>query len=308
MLKKLFNLIICTFVLQVAVHAQEINCKVKVQGPSIQGVDKEVFRSMERSLNDFINTRKWTNDNYNTSEKIECNIMLNLTKVLNVNDGSFEATLNIQATRPVYNTGYNSPTLNYVDREVRFRYNQYAPLQFDDNRVSGSDPLASNLTAVVAYYIYLVIGLDYDSFAPNGGTDYFKKAQNIVNNAPEQGKDINGWKAVEGTKNRYWIVDQILSPRYNEFRRYWYSMHREGLDNLYTKPDEARKAILNGIGKLVQLNKENPNSILIQMFFTTKSNEIMSVLSQTPKTERTTYISMLQQVDVPNAQKYANLK
>lgn len=308
MLKKLFNLIICTFVLQVAVYAQEINCKVKVQGPSIQGVDKEVFRSMERSLNDFINTRKWTNDNYNTSEKIECNIMLNLTKVLNVNDGSFEATLNIQATRPVYNTGYNSPTLNYVDREVRFRYNQYAPLQFDDNRVSGSDPLASNLTAVVAYYIYLVIGLDYDSFAPNGGTDYFKKAQNIVNNAPEQGKDINGWKAVEGTKNRYWIVDQILSPRYNEFRRYWYSMHREGLDNLYTKPDEARKAILNGIGKLVQLNKENPNSILIQMFFTTKSNEIMSVLSQTPKTERTTYISMLQQVDVPNAQKYANLK
>ncbi len=308
MLKKLFNLIICTFVLQVAVYAQEINCKVKVQGPSIQGVDKEVFRSMERSLNDFINTRKWTNDNYNTSEKIECNIMLNLTKVLNVNDGSFEATLNIQATRPVYNTGYNSPTLNYVDREVRFRYNQYAPLQFDDNRVSGSDPLASNLTAVVAYYIYLVIGLDYDSFAPNGGTDYFKKAQNIVNNAPEQGKDINGWKAVEGTKNRYWIVDQILSPRYNEFRRYWYSMHREGLDNLYTKPEEARKTILSGIGKLVQLNKENPNSILIQMFFTTKSNEIMSVLSQTPKTERTTYISMLQQVDVPNAQKYANLK
>lgn len=308
MLKKLFSIIILSCLFVSAGMAQEINCKLKVQAPSIQGVDKEVFRSMEKALSDFVNTRKWTADAYMPNEKIDCNIMLNLTKVLNVNDGSFEATLNIQASRPVFNSSYTSPTINYVDREVRFRFNQFAPLQFDDNRVSGNDPLASNLTAVIAYYIYIVIGLDYDSFSPNGGTDYFKKAQNIVNNAPEQGKDINGWKAVEGNKNRYWIVDQMLSPRFNEIRKVWYSMHREGLDNMYNKPEESRKAVLDGISKLVQVNKENPSSILIQFFFNAKSSELMSILTQTPKTERSTYISMLQQVDVTNAQKYANLK
>jgi hypothetical protein len=168
--------------------------------------------------------------------------------------------------------------------------------------------MIANLPAILAYYAYLVIGLDYESFSPKGGTEYFKKAQNIVNNAPEQGKTIKGWKAVEGNRNRYWITDQMMNPRFDVLRTFWYTMHREALDNMYTKPDESRKLILKNISKLAQLNKENPSSILLKFFFNAKSDEMVSILAQVPKQERAPYIAMLQQIDVPNTQKYNNLK
>ncbi len=308
MLKKLFSTLIASILLVTGAFAQEINCKVRVMHEKIQNVDKDVFNSLERGLSEFINTRKWTTDQFNTNEKIDCNIMINLTKALDVNDGTYEATLNIQASRPVFNSGYTSPTVNFVDREVRFRFNQFTPMQFDDNRVSGNDPLSANLTATVAYYIYLVLGLDYDSFSPDGGNDFYKKAQNIVNNAPEQGKIITGWKAVDGNKNRYWIVDQLLSPRFKEFRVMWYNIHRNALDNMSTKPEESRKIILETLPKLAQLNRENPGSILLQFFFNAKSDEFASVVAQLPKEQRASYVSLLQQVDVANAAKYNNLK
>lgn len=305
MRKRLFS-IISLICIACAAQAQELTCKVKVMHDKIQGVDKEVFTSMERNIIEFMNTRKWTNDQYGTSEKIECNILINLFN--KVDQSSFEGTISIQASRPVYNTNYNTPTVNFVDRDLKFSYSQYVPLQFEDNRVSGNDPMVSNLTAVLAYYSYLILGLDYDSFAPNGGADLFKKAQNVVNNAPESGKTITGWKAVEGNKNRYWIIDQIQNPRFAAFRTYWYSMHREGLDNMYKKPEEAKKVVLDGIPKLVQLNKENPGSILLQFFFNAKSDELVNIVAQVPREQRLSYIGMLQQVDVTNAQKYNNLK
>ena len=306
MLKKLFNITLMLCLLSGAVMAQEFNCKVKVMRDKILNVDKEIFNNMERSITEFLNTRKWTNEQYNPAEKIDCNILLNLTKVT---DGDiFEGTLNIQSSRPVFNTSYTSPTVNFIDRELRFKYSAFTPLQFDDNRVSGNDAMSANLTAVLAYYMYLILGLDYDSFELNGGGDYFKKAQNVVNNAPEQGKSITGWKAVEGNRNRYWIVDQLLSPRFKYFREYWYMMHRTGLDNMYTKPEESRMMILDGLIKLAQMHRENPGSILVQFFFNAKGEEMMSIVAQVPKDKRLIYITMLQQMDVPNAQKYANLK
>lgn len=290
------------------VNAQELNCRVRVMHDKIQNVDKELFNNMERSLNEFMNTRKWTDDQFGPDEKIECNILLNVTGTLSGVQNGFQGTLNIQASRPVYNSSYSSPLINFIDRDVIFAYSQFNTLQFDDNRVSGNDPYVANLTALLAYYAYLVIGLDYDSFSPKGGTDYFKKAQNIVNNAPEQGKSIVGWKAVEGNKNRYWITDQILNPRFQALRGFWYNMHREGLDNMYKKPDESRMLILNGINTLSQLQKENPGAILLQFFFNAKSDEFASLLAQLPADQRGLYITMLQQIDVPNAQKYNSLK
>lgn len=290
------------------VSAQELNCRVRVMHDKIQNVDKELFNNMERSLNEFMNTRKWTDDQFGPDEKIECNILLNVTGTLSGVQNGFQGTLNIQASRPVYNSSYSSPLINFIDRDVIFAYSQFNTLQFDDNRVSGNDPYVANLTALLAYYAYLVIGLDYDSFSPKGGTDYFKKAQNIVNNAPEQGKSIVGWKAVEGNKNRYWITDQILNPRFQALRGFWYNMHREGLDNMYKKPDESRMLILNGINTLSQLQKENPGAILLQFFFNAKSDEFASLLAQLPADQRGLYITMLQQIDVPNAQKYNSLK
>jgi hypothetical protein len=270
-------------------------------------VDQQVFTDMERAIASFINTRKWTTDEYSAAEKIDCTIMFNLTAKLDASiEGGYTSTINIQATRPVFNTGYNTSTINFIDREVNFKFNQFSPLTFDDNRVTGIDPLTDNLTATLAYYIYLVLGLDYGSYALNGGNLYFKKAQNIVNNAPE-GKGIGGWKAIESNKNRYWLIDQILNPRFGEFHKYWYVMHRLGFDMLYDKPNEARKNILGGISTLNKLNKENLNSILIQFFFNAKSTEFINLISDLPSAERQQYITLLSQTDITNAAKYQNL-
>ncbi len=305
MLKRLFSTILIAAMAMTG-YTQELNCKVKVMRDAIQGIDKEVFLAMERNILEFMNTRKWTTDQFQNNERIDCNILINLTKQLD--QDLFQATFNIQASRPVYNASYTSSIVNHIDKEFVFRFNQFTPLQFDDNRVTGNDPLASNLTATLAYYAYLVLGLDYESFSPNGGSDFFKRAQNVVNNAPESGKTIVGWRAVDGNKNRYWIVDQILNPRFKEFRTAWYTMHREGLDKMYNKPDESRKLILESLPKFVQINRENPSSILLQFFFSAKSDEFASLVSQEDAGQKTQYISMLQQIDVPNIQKYNSIK
>ena len=304
MLKKLVNLIIISLCFYPA-QAQEFNCKVKVLSAAILNVDKQVFTTMEKSIADFMNTRKWTSDEYATSERIDVNLMLNLTSKT-PDDDVYGATLTIQASRPVFNSGYTSPTINFVDRDVVFRYSQFTPFQFDDNRVVGNDPVASNITAILAYYAYLILGLDYDSFSPNGGSPFFKRAQNVVNNAPED-KGVSGWKAVEGNRNRYWLIDQILSPRFQEVRNYFYTMHREGLDKMYNNPEEAKQKILSGIPKLNQVNKDNPSSILIQFFFNAKSDELTKIVGQLPKEQRAPYVNMLSVMDVPNATKYQAL-
>lgn len=288
--------------------AQELNCKVKVGHDKIQNTDRQVFTGMERAITEFINNRKWTADEWAPTERIDCNILINLTGKDAADPDVYTATLSIQANRPVYNSGYSTPTINYVDRDVVFRFSQFNQLQFDDNRVNTGDALASNLTAILAYYAYLTLALDYDSFSPSGGSPFYKKAQNIVNNAPEQGNTIRGWKAFEEKRNRYWIVDQMLSPRFDNYRKYWYSMHREGLDIMYNKPAEGRAKLLSGIAIMSQLQKDNPGSSLIQFFFNAKSDEIMRNVAQVPQTERAAYIPQLLTMDVSNATKYNNLK
>ncbi|PZF71443.1 type IX secretion system protein PorD [Taibaiella soli] len=297
--------VFCLLACSLFAQAQELNCKVKVMHEKIQNTDPQVFTAMERAITEFLNTRKWTTDEYQVTERIDVNVLINLTD--KTSDDIYSATINIQSTRPVYNTNYNTSMVNYMDRDLVFHYAQYSNLTFDDNRVSGTDPMESNLTAVLAYYAYVVLGLDYDSFSPNGGNAYFKKAQNVVNNAPES-KAISGWKAFEDKKNRYWLVDQLLSPRFSTFRTYWYSMHREGLDNMFSKPADARKKILAGIPILSQLNKDNPSAMLIQFFFTAKSTELASAVAQLPREERGTYVTMLAAMDVPNTTKYNSLK
>jgi hypothetical protein len=307
MLKKL-KLSILILLAAAAVNAQELNCKVKVMADRIQGVDQQVFTTMERSISEFMNTRKWTGDEFAISEKINCNIMINLTKRLSTDGDGYAATINIQANRPVYNSDYSSPTVNYMDRDFVFSYSQFNPLQFDDNRVVSTTALGSNLTAVLAFYAYIIIGLDYESFERNAGSVYFKKAQNIVNSAPEDGKNIPGWKAAENNRNRYWIVDQLLNPRFQELRAYWYSYHREGMDNMFQKPAESRQRILAGLPKLQQVQRENPGSILMQFIFAAKSDEVINMVNGLPKQERAQYATLLSQIDISNVAKYNNLK
>jgi hypothetical protein len=309
MLRKLFSIaLLC--VLYTASPAQEFNCQVTVMHDKISGtgVDPQVYTGLQKALTELINGHKWTTDEFSASERIELKILLNLTgNNVNGDKDAYGATMSIQASRPVYNSGYTSPLINYVDKDVVFHFTTFSPLNFDDNQVSGTDPMTSNLTAIVGYYCYMVLGLDYDSFAPQGGSAYFKKAQNVVNNAPD-GKGITGWKPGENQRNRYWLVDQFLNSRFEDARRFWYTMHREGLDSMSQKPSESRTRILTNIRKLYQVNRENPSSILIQFMFNAKSDELVHLLAQAPKQERGQYITLLDALDVPNAPKYNALR
>lgn len=286
--------------------AQEFIAQVEISHDRINNVDVKVFQNLQNSLTEFLNNRKWTNDNYKPGEKISCSFLLTLND--KSGDNVYRATLNIQASRPIYQADYNSPTVNFVDRDVAFRYDETQTLQFDDTRITGSDALVSNLTAIFAYYANLIIGLDYDSFAPKGGEEYLKKAQYIVNNAPEEGKSIKGWKSNEGNRNRYWLIDQLLNPRFAAFRPYWYNYHRQGLDMMSQKPEEARMTILNGLPILSKINSENPSSYLLQFFFNAKSNEFVNILKQMKAEERKDYADQLSRLDVPNTAKYKGIK
>ncbi len=308
MLKKLLSIVLLLSAL--AAGAQEFNCKVTVRHDKITGagVDPQLFTGMQKAIADFVNTRRWTTDEFANTERIECNIFINIvSNNIGGDPNAFSGTISIQASRPVYNTSYTSTIVNFVDKDFTFRYSPFNPLNFDDNRVNGVDALSSNLTAVVAYYCYIMLALDYDSFSPSGGTAILKRAQNIVNNAPD-GKGISGWKAVENNRNRYWIVDQLLNQRFSEVRNFWYTMHREGLDSMSVKPVEARTRILTNIKKLYNVNKENPSSILMQFIFNAKSDEIIRLVEMAPKNERVQYITLLAALDVPNSAKYNALK
>lgn len=304
MQKKLCSVLVL-LLLAVSAGAQELNCKVKVLGEKIQNTEKSVFTALERGITDFLNTRKWTSDDFAQDERIECTILINLTG--KSGEDVYDATMNIQASRPVYNSGYNTSIFNFLDRKLRFRFSEFSTFNFNDNRVTGNDALASNLTATLAFYAYMILGLDYDSYKLNGGDQLFKRAQNVVTNAPE-GDGIAGWKAFEDKTNRYWMVEQMLNPRFNDFHQIWYAWHRQGLDYLSSKPEEGTAKILSGLSLLSRLNQENPNSALVQVFFAAKSDEITRILAQRSRQERAPFVSLLGAMDPANNQRYNSLK
>ncbi|RQO31523.1 DUF4835 domain-containing protein [Taibaiella sp. KBW10] len=288
--------------LSATAQAQEFNGKVTVRYDRLQGVDAKIFEGLQNSLNQLLNNTKWTNDTYKNIEKIDCSFMLNLTKRTG---NIFSGTLTIQASRPVYNATYSTALVNFLDKDVTFKYEQGQVIIYDEQRVSGSDPVAANLTAIFAYYVNIILGLDYDSFQQGGGTDYYKKAQYIVLNAPEEGKTLSGWKSSEGNnKNRYWLVDQILNPRFESFRPYLYAYHRYGLDVMWEKPDEGKKTIMDGLDGLSTINQQNPSSVLLQFFFNAKSAEYINLLKSMPESERKKYAPKLAALDITNASKY----
>lgn len=285
--------------------AQELRVNVTVNANQITGTDKKVFTTLQKSLMEFLNGRRWGDDVYTPAERIECNFLLNVTGDLGSN--TFKATLTVQATRPVYNAGYVSSLLNMQDNNVVFRYVEFQPLEFSDNRVSGNDPVASNLTAILAYYSYIILGLDADSFSPRGGDDFFKKALNIVNNAPD-GKDVSGWKPFEGNRNRYWLQDNLLNVKFARFHDVMYQYHRQGLDVMYDDMNKGRAAILNCLNMMYAIYQDIPNSMLMAVFFTSKSEELQKIFSKAPPQEKSRAVQLLSQMDVTNAVKYQQMK
>ena len=298
-------LIIVTCYSQLA-NAQEIRANVSVVGNQVQGVDRKVFTSLQNSIREFLNNRHWAKDAFTQGERIECSFLLNITGTGSTND-IFKASLTIHATRPVYNSSYQTSILNIQDNNVAFRYNEFQQLEFSDTRVAGNDPMAANLTAVLAYYVNIILGMDYDSFAPRGGDEYFKKALNIVNNAPD-GKEISGWKAFEGTRNRYWLQDNLLNSKFLQFHDVMYQYHRQGLDLMYDDVNKGRAAVLNCLNMLYSIHQSIPNSMLMQVFFSAKADELQKMFSKAMPQEKSRAAELLAQMDIPNAQKYQQMK
>jgi len=274
--------------------AQELNCTIKVITPQLQTADPKVFEDMQKAVYEFMNNRRWTADIFSQQERIECSMLINITKELA--SDKYQAQVTIQSNRPVYNSSYNSTLLNLVDKEWTITYTQYQPLEYNDNAS------LSELTSLLAYYAYIIIGMDYDSFSPKGGTPYFQKAQNIVNMS--QNSDSKGWKSFESTRNRYWLVENILNQKYDNIRLAVYKYHREGMDKMYDNPDEARKVISDCFSMLSKVHEEYPNSMFMQNFFSAKSEEIINIFSKATPQEKTTAVNTLVKLDASNSQKY----
>jgi len=288
------------------VHAQEIQARVTVITSKVSTqVDKKVFQTLQTALTNFLNNRRWTNDVFQPTEKIQCNFLLNIDQDLGGN--LFKAKLTVQAARPIYSTTYDSPIMNFLDDNVTFRYVEFQPIEFNENRIQGNDPLAANITAVLAYYVNLILGLDYDSFALRGGDLYFQKAWNIVNNAPEN-RDITGWKSFESLRNRYWLAENLNNNRYALIHDALYAYYRSGMDLFYENEDAGRNGILNCLTFLSTINSENPNSMIIQVFFQGKGTELVKVFSKANTDHKTRAREMLTKLDITNGTLYKELR
>jgi hypothetical protein len=252
--------------------SQELNVEVIVNSNLVNQTNQQIFKTLERSINEFINTQVWTSQKLLNQEKISCSFVLNLSAYSN---DRFEATLQIQSQRPVFDSNYNSPILNYLDKNIVFSYQEFQPLFFNQSRFE------SNLVSIISFYAYVIIGLDADSFSPNGGSPYFKKARQIVNLS--QNALGKGWKPSDGSRNRFWLIDGLISNTFREYRQSLYTYHRNGLDYMTTDPIKAKTALMDAIKKLEPLFQRRPNAFLLQIFFDAKVEEIVNLFKGGPK-------------------------
>ncbi len=296
-------LVICFLALTAKLaQAQELQARISVNSAKVSSnIDKKVFQTLQNALTNFLNNRKWTSEPFQQNEKIVCNFLITIRETLP--DNTFKATIAIQAARPVYNTAYQSPLINFQDENFTFKYVEYQPIEFNENRVSGSDPMVSNLSATIAYYVYMILGLDFDSFALKGGDPFFQKAQQIVNNAPE-GRNIEGWRAFDGLRNRYWLMENLTNARYTLIHDAIYSYYRMGLDHMYENEDESRSAMMNTLNIINTLNNDIPNTMIIPFFFQGKASEIVKAFKKADPDTKNRAREILAKVDITNANMY----
>jgi hypothetical protein len=278
------------------IHAQEFDCQISVTAPQLEGSDKKIFETLQSALYEFMNNRKWSNYSFQTEERIECSILVTINERLGSDE--FKGTINLVLRRPVLNTAYNTVLLNHIDKEFQFRYTEYQPLDYSDGQFS------SNLTSVFAFYSYIFLGLYFDSFSPYGGSAYFEKAQNVVNSA--QNAQESGWKAYDGTKNRFWIAENLQNPANNSLRDFLYKFNRLGLDIMYDKLEQGRTAITESLDYLQKIYQERPDLFLLQLILNTKRDELVNIFSdqRVPPMDKTNVVNLLKDIDPANGSKY----
>ena len=264
-------------------RANEFNAQVKINSDKIQGTNKQVYTTLQDALTQFINTRKWTDATFGINERIDCtfNIIIN-----EATDNSYKAELQIQASRPVYNSSYVTTLLNFRDTQLDFDYTEFEQLEYTENTLN------SNLIATVVFYLYTILGLDFDSFSPRGGTAFFQQAQQVVTLAQSQ-MSWNGWKAFDSDRNRHAIATALNENDSEGYRDMWYNYHRKGLDEMAANVDRGRTTILSLLPTLEELKKTRPTSVLLQMFADSKLDEVVAIYSKATTTEKQEGYKML---------------
>ena len=299
--KLLFTIFLMSSALHL-LHAQELAASIIIQSNKVDNlVDPKIFPQLQIQLRDFINQRKWSNEAFSSEEKIDCSFYLTIESVLGL--GIYDAKLSIVSNRPIHNASYISSLLNMQDANFTFKYQLSQPIEFNENRIQGADPLESNLTATIAYYIYIILGLDYDSFAPKAGMPFFNKALNILYNAPE-GSGISGWKSYDGQRNRFILIDNLTKSSNDKVHDIIYSYYREGLDQLTEKPELAKSTILNALINLQDMNEGAVSGMLIPILMQAKFSEIVGIFSKSDKATRKQLLTTLSSLDIANINKY----
>ena len=295
-LKRCLSVFYFLLIFVFSAEAQELRCNISLSTQQIQGSNRSITESLNTALNEFVNTRVWTNNSFATEERIECSMMMNITSLVG---NEFSGTMTVQARRPVYNSTYPTTLFNFQDKDLKFSYVEGQPLEFSDAAH------LSNLTSLIAFYVYIILGLDYDSFSLNGGTPYFQKAEAIVTNAQQSNE--RGWKAYEGNyRNRYWLVQNLLDDRYRGVREFTYKYYRQGLDRMSSRPNEARADIAEYFKLLQEVfrRKPDPYLFLLQIVFDVKATEWVDIFSNGTPDEKNRVVRLLKEIDPPNISKY----
>ncbi|KAF2517508.1 DUF4835 family protein [Flavobacterium salilacus subsp. salilacus] len=283
--------------LSFSVKGQELNCTVTVNADRITDANTQIFRTLETSLNEFVNNTRWTSKNFDRGERIECSIFINISAY---DSNNFSATMQVQSSRPVYNSTYPSPILNYNDKEISFRYLE------NENLIYNPNSYDSNLVALMAYYANIIIGMDADSFELNSGTPYYQAAQNMVSLA--QGGGYKGWSQQDGNQNRFFLVNDILSNTFTPYREALYNYHRLALDIMADNPKEGKEKVAEALKILEEVNKVRPNAFLTRIFFDAKSDEIVSVFSGGPMITISGLVDRLNKISPMNSSKWSTIK
>lgn len=299
-LRRLVYLVLITLnvlLIYTSATAQEFLCTVQVNSQQIQGTDKRVFESMNTSLTEFVNDRRWTNYSFKPNERIECTMVITIKERPSVDQ--FKANINIVASRPVFGTSYNSTLLNYIDKDFEFEYVEYQSLVFQENQFD------SNLTSVIAYYLYIILGIDFDTFSEFGGSAFFEKAQQIVNTA--QGTAFTGWSSFDNQRNRYWMAEYYLDHSYSGVRSFLYQYHIKGMDILADKTQQGRAEILESLKLLQKVAKERPGLFTLQLVMDAKRDEFVNIFKEGNPTEKTDAINILKEIDPSNSNTYLKI-
>jgi hypothetical protein len=280
--------------------AQELRCSISVSANKITGANREIFQSMQMDLYDFVNNKKWTSHTYSTNERIECSMNIQLNQ--QIGSDEYIGSITVQSMRPAFNSSYKTTMLNIRDEVFRFNYKEFQTIEFAEQ--GNKD----NLTSVLAYYAYIILGFDYDSYSLNGGTEYFEKARTIVSESQNFPGTKNGWKAFESDYNRYWIVENILNNAYQPYRDCIYAYHRKGLDAMAESVEGGRAEIAESLRLIQRIFRTRSKLYITQMFFDAKSNELVNIFSESTEDERGRVVQILSECDPTNATKYDNIK